>query len=35
MEDLKTDFKKKLHENFVPLKIKFGEINYSYRYKKR
>ena len=35
MEDLKTDFKKELHENFVPLKIKFGEINYSYRYKKR
>ena len=28
-------FKKELHENFIPLKIKFGEINYSYRYKKK
>jgi len=35
MEILKKDFKKELHENFVPLKIKFGEINYSYRYKKK
>ena len=35
MNVLKTDFKKELHENFVPLKIKFDKINYSYRYKKR
>jgi len=35
MENLKKDFKKELHENFVPLKIKFDEIKYSYRYKKR
>ena len=35
IENLKNNFKKELHENFVPLKIKFDEINYSYRYKKR
>ena len=35
IENLKKNIKKELHENFVPLKIKFDEINYSYRYKKR
>ena len=35
IENLKKNFKKELHENFVPLKIKFDKINYSYRYKKR
>ena len=35
IENLKKNFKKELHENFVPLKIKFDEISYSYRYKKR
>ena len=35
IENLKNNFKKELHENFVPLKIKFGEIKYSYRYKKK
>ena len=33
--NLKINFEKELHENFIPLKIKFAKINYSYRYKKR
>ena len=32
--DLRTMFKKKLQECFVPLKIKFEKIGISYRYKK-
>jgi len=32
--NLKINFEKELHENFIPLKIKFDKINYSYRYKK-
>ena len=34
MNDLKMNFSKELHENFIPLKIKFEKIKYSYRYKK-
>ena len=33
-EELKINFEKELHESFIPLKIKFDKINYSYRYKK-
>ena len=32
--ELKINFEKELHESFVPLKIKFDKISYSYRYKK-
>ena len=32
--ELKINFEKELHESFVPLKIKFDKIGYSYRYKK-
>ena len=33
-KDLKKLFQKELHESFIPLKIKFDKIEYSYRYKK-
>ena len=31
--ELKINFEKELLESFVPLKIKFDKISYSYRYK--